>query len=98
MELLKENFHDLSGFQFLPSKLLERNFEVLWTVDAVLRLLESHYCIKVNKMNWGSFSVKKNNFFSQMGNTTHSGKHRKSLEKRGFPGTGIPGKFSSLRM
>jgi hypothetical protein len=42
---------------------------------------------KVDKMNWGSFSLKK------MGNT-HSGKPQKSLEKRGF--TGIPRKFSSL--
>jgi hypothetical protein len=46
-----------------------RIFEVLWTVDAV-RLLESYYCIhfKVDKTNWGSFSLKK-----EKGNT-HSGK------------------------
>jgi hypothetical protein len=35
-------------------------FEVLWTVDAVLRTLESHYCInKVDKINWGVIFAKK---------------------------------------
>jgi hypothetical protein len=47
----------------------KRISEVLWTVDAVLRLLESHYCIKVDKINWGSFSLKQN-FFLKWGTPT----------------------------
>jgi hypothetical protein len=68
--------------------------KVLWTVDAVflkafgVTLL--HF--KVDKINWGSYSLKKI-IFAQMGNT-HSAKPQKSLEKPGF--LGIPGKFSSL--
>jgi hypothetical protein len=38
----------------------KRIFEVLWTVDAVLRLFESHYCIlRWIKLIGGSFSLKK---------------------------------------
>jgi hypothetical protein len=38
------NKKNLSQHQNKNSK-NKRIFEVLWTVDAVLRLLESHYCI-----------------------------------------------------
>jgi hypothetical protein len=50
----------------------KRIFEVLWTVDAVLRLLESHLHFKVDKMNCGGviFTKKKEKCLLRWGTPT----------------------------
>jgi hypothetical protein len=71
----------------------KRIFEGLWTVDAVLRLLESHYCIvRWIKLIGGSFSLKKQKKKISPSNGEHA--LWKTPEISGK--TRISGKFSSL--
>jgi hypothetical protein len=54
----------------------KRIFEVLWTVDAVLRLLESHYCI----LRWKTPEIAgKTRFPGIPGKTRISGYSRKII-------------------
>jgi hypothetical protein len=72
----------------------KRIFEVLWTVDAVLRFLESHHCIlRWIKLIGEVIFTKKKKKISQMGTPTLENPGNR-WKKPGFPG--IPGKFSSL--